>query len=232
MKTYIHPILYYITAFIIFGLLVTSVFNDILKKNKIAANINIYFDFLLFLKYVFNGLYVRKEFQITEYYIENKVEKRYDCIRQMLDEVIWQKLARIFFCIGFGYNIGKIINLIFIFKIKFLDIYDYICLYPYTLIPIILIIEIVITDFEDATEEGTLWFFPTLIPIVILLIISYLLDWAYYQDIGKVSIGLGISFFLMVISYFLFNLISNCTQSKEKKKRTVVAKDKIKFIDS
>ena len=71
-----------------------------------------------------------------------------------------------------------------------------------------------------------------IIPIVILLIISYLLDWAYYQDIEKVSIGLGISFILMVISYFLFNLISNCTESKEKKKRTVVAKDKIKFIDS
>lgn len=55
MKTYIHPILYYNTAFIIFGLLVVSVINDILKKNKISANINIYFDFLLFLKYVFNG---------------------------------------------------------------------------------------------------------------------------------------------------------------------------------
>lgn len=113
-------------------------------------------------------------------------------------------------------------------KIKFSDIYDYICLYPYTLIPIILIIEIVISDFE----EGTMWLIPTLIPIVILLIISYLLDWAYYQDIEKVSIGLGISFILMIISYFLFNFISNCTESKEKKQRTVVAKDKIKFIDS
>ena len=150
----------------------------------------------------------------------------------MVDEVMWQKLARIFFCIGFGYNIGKFLKLIFILKIKFSDIYDYICLYPYTLIPIILIIEIVISDFEEASEEGTMWLIPTLIPIVVLLIISYLLDWAYYQDIEKVSIGLGISFILMIISYFLFNFISNCTESKEKKQRTVVAKDKIKFIDS
>ncbi len=34
MKTYIHPFLYYITVFIIFGLLVVSVINDILKKIK------------------------------------------------------------------------------------------------------------------------------------------------------------------------------------------------------
>ena len=76
MKTYIHPFLYYITAFIIFGLLVVSVINDILKKNKISANINIYFDFLLFLKYVFNGLYNRNEFKITEKYIEQEAKKK------------------------------------------------------------------------------------------------------------------------------------------------------------
>ena len=142
------------------------------------------------------------------------------------------KISKNFFCIGFGYNIGKLLNLIFIFKIKDLDIYDYICLYPYTLIPIILIIEVIITDFEKASEEGKIWIIPTLSPVLILLIIFFLLDWAYYQDIVKVSIGLSFIFILMVISYFLFNIIVNCTENKEHRSYTRVTKDKIKFLSS
>ena len=230
MNTYIHPILYYIIAFIICGLLVMSVFNDILKKNKVYANFNIYFDFLLSLKYVLHGLHNRVEIKITDNYIEMEEKKRYDCIQMMVGEVIWQKFTRWFFCIGFGYNIGKFLNLIFVFKIKDLDIYDYICLYPYTLLPIILIIEIIITDFRRASEEGTIFIIPTLVFIGILFILAFLLDWAYYQDIKKVSIGLGISFVLMVISYFLFNLIANCTESKVSKNYTKVEKDKVKFL--
>ena len=100
------------------------------------------------------------------------------------------------------------------------------------MIPIILIIEIIITDFEKASEEGNLWIIPTLSPVLILLIIFFLLDWAYYQDIVKVSIGLGFFFILMVISYFLFNIIVNCSENKEYRSYIHVTKDKIKFLSS
>ena len=123
------------------------------------------------------------------------------------------------------------INLIFIIKITDYDAYDYICFYPYTLIPILLVIEIIITDFERSSEEMKIFFVPTLIFIIVLLIMAFFLDWAYYEDIKKVSIGLGISFGLMVISFFLFNLIVKCSESKEKKDILKVAKDKIKFFD-
>ena len=99
MNAYIHPTWYYITAFIIFGLLVMSVINDILKKQKIYANINIYFDFLLFFKYVLNGLYNRGEIKITDKLIEKKAKKRNDCLRLFIGEIFWQKLARTFFAL-------------------------------------------------------------------------------------------------------------------------------------
>ena len=121
------------------------------------------------------------------------------------------------------------INLIVIFKISNLDAYDYICLYPYTLIPIILVIEIIITDFEQPWEEIKFGFVCILISIILLSGIAFLLDWAYYGDIEKVSIGLGISYGFIIISFFLFNLIVKCTESKEKKEYTKVAEDKIKF---
>ena len=169
--------------------------------------------------------------QITEHYIKINAKKRYDCLRVFINEFYGQLLSRIFFCIGFGYNIGKFINLIVMFKISNLDAYDYICLYPYTLIPIILVLEIIINDFVEPCDEIKYFFVYSLIPIIVLSAIAFLLDWAYYGDIEKVSIGLGISYGLIIISYFLFNLIVTCSKSKEKKQYTKVGKDKIKFID-
>ncbi len=231
MNTYIHPAWYFITALLIFILLINTIINDVLKKNKAYANFNIYFDFLLCLKFLLNGLIVRKELKITSGYIEREEKKRYDCFRIFFGEALFQKLARIYFCIGFGYNLGKLINLIFIIQISNLDAYDYICLYPYTLIPILLVIEIIITDFEQSCDEIKFCFAGSLISIILLLIMAFLLDWAYYGDIKNVSIGLGISFGLMVISFFLFDLIVKCTESKEKKQYTKVGKDKIKFLN-
>ena len=122
------------------------------------------------------------------------------------------------------------INLIVIFKISDLDIYDYICLYPYTLIPILLVVEIIITDFKEPWEEMKFGFICVIISIIILSGIAFLLDWAYYGDIEKVAIGLGISYGFMIISFFLFNLIVKCTESKEKMSYMKVAEDKIKFF--
>ena len=229
MNTYIHPTWYYIAALFIFILLINTLINDILKKKKAYADFNIYFDFLLCIKFLLNGLNNRKELQITDRYIERKAKKRYDCLRIFFGEMLFQKISRVFFCIGFGYNIGKLINLIVIIKISNLDAYDYICLYPYTLIPIILVIEIIITDFEKPWEEIKFGFVCILISIIVLSGIAFLLDWAYYGDIEKVSIGLGISYGFIIISFFLFNLIVKCTESKEKKEYTKVAEDKIKF---
>ena len=229
MNTYIHPLWYFIASGLIIILLINSIINDILKGNKAYSNFNIYFDILLSIKFLLIGLNNRKELQITAHYIEMEAKKRYDCFRIFINEVFGQLLARIFFCIGFGYNIGKLINLIVIFKISNLDAYDYICLYPYTLIPIILVIEIIITDFEKPWEEIKFGFVCILISIIILSGIAFLLDWAYYGDIEKVSIGLGISYGFIIISFFLFNLIVKCTESKEKKEYTKVAEDKIKF---
>ena len=56
-------------------------------------------------------MYNRGEIKITDKLIEKKVKKRGDCLRLFIGEIFWQKLARIFFCIGFGYNIGKFLNL-------------------------------------------------------------------------------------------------------------------------
>ena len=231
MNTYIHPLWYFIAAGLIFILLINSIINDILKGNKAYANFNIYFDILLGLKFVLIGLTNRKELQITAGYIEREEKKRYDCLRIGLNEIFGQLLARIFFCLGFGYNLGKLINLIVIFKISDLDVYDYICLYPYTLIPILLVVEIIITDFEKPWEEMKFGFICVIISIIILSGIAFLLDWAYYGDIEKVAIGLGISYGFMIISFFLFNLIVKCTESKEKMNYMKVAEDKIKFFD-
>ena len=231
MNTYIHPTWYYIAALFIFILLINTLVNDILKKKKAYADFNIYFGFLLTIKFLLNGLNNRKELQITDRYIERKAKKRYDCLRIFFGEMLFQKISRVFFCIGFGYNIGKLINLIVIIKISNLDAYDYICLYPYTLIPIILIIEIIITDFEQSCDEIKFCFFPTLIAIIILSAVAFLLDWAYYGDIEKVSIGLGISYGCMIVSFFLFDLIVRCSQSKKEDDYMKVGKDKIKFFN-
>ena len=59
---------------------------------------------------------------------------------------------------------------------------------------------------------------------------TFFLDWAYYEDIKIISIGLGISFGLMVISFFLFYFVK-CFESKEKKDLLKVEKNKIKFFD-
>ena len=65
-----------------------------------------------------------------------------------------------------------------------------------------------------------------------MLLLAFLLDWAYLKDITKVSIGLGISLVFMIISFFLFDLIVHCTEHENTREYTRVEKDKIKFIDN
>lgn len=77
----------------------------------------IFIFFLLFLKYKFFGLIIDSELKITDGYIKRKEKKNYDCIRLAYGDLINQKFSRIYFCIGFGYNLGKLINLIFIIKL-------------------------------------------------------------------------------------------------------------------
>ena len=230
MNEYIHPMCYFITALIMFCLFIELIVYDIIKKNRGFANFNIYFTFLLFLRFGICGIIINGEIETTNNYIKRKEKKRYDCLSVFISEILIQKLARIFFCIGFGYNIGKFINLIFIFKIKDLDALDYISFHPYTLIPIILFIEVILTDFEKASEERRLWVRCTLISILFLLLLAFLLDWAYLKDIKKVSIGLGISFVSMIISFFLFDLIVHCTEHENTRKYTKVEENKIKFL--
>ena len=64
-------------------------------------------------------------------------------------------------------------------------------------------------------DEIKYFFIHSLIPIKILSDIAFF--WAFYGDIKKISIGLGISYGFIIISYFLFNLIVTFTVSKERK---------------
>ena len=75
MNEYIHPKCYFITALIMFLLFIELIVYDIIKKNRGYANFNIYFTFLLSLRFGICGVLIAAEIKRTNKYIKNEEKK-------------------------------------------------------------------------------------------------------------------------------------------------------------